>query len=96
MIAGAPEWRHRLKAPLPPMAATLQSLELKLLMDSADLGHVPEYFDSLVALPALILAAAGLRVSALPKLFMSVSFPPFLADQVTLAIIFRSCGRGAT
>ena len=35
MIAGAPEWRHRLKAPLPPMAASLQTLDLEL-MDPAE------------------------------------------------------------
>ena len=75
MIAGAPEWRHRLKAPLPPMAASLQSLELDL-GGTVDLGHVPDYFDSLVALTSLTLEAAGLRVSAPLMLYESVSFAP--------------------
>ena len=62
-----PEWRHRLKAPMPPMAASLQSLEL-WLPDNADLCHIPDYFESLVALTSLTLSA-GLRVSALLTLF---------------------------
>ena len=70
-LIGPPEWRHRLKAPLPPMAASLQSLEL-VLANNAALGHVPDYFDSLVALTSLTLSV-GLRVSALLMLFESVS-----------------------
>ena len=68
--AEAPEWRHRLKAPLPPMAASLQSLELKL-MDNAALGHVPDYFDSLVALTSLTLEP-GSRSAPFLVLFQSV------------------------
>ena len=92
MSAGAPaaEWRHRLKAPLPPMAASLQSLELKL-MDSAALGHVPDYFDSLVALTSLTLSA-GLKVSALSRAVSIGGFHHCMSSKVD----FRSCGRGAT
>ena len=54
------------------MAASLQSLDLEL-MDTADLRHVPDYFDSLVALTSLTLSV-GLWVSALLMLFESVSF----------------------
>ena len=72
--AEAPEWRHRLQPPLPPMAASLQSLELSLT-GSAALRHVPDYFDSLVALTSLTLSA-DLRVSALLVLSESVSFAP--------------------
>ena len=90
MVAGAPEWRQRLKGPLPPMAASLQSLELELA--TAELCRVPDYFDSLVALTSLTLSV-GLRVSALLMLFVS-QCP--VTHHMTSKVDCRSCGRGAT
>ena len=88
-LAGAPdtpEWRHRLKAPLLPMAASLQSLELEL-MDRADLCHIPDYFDALVALTSLTLSGAGLRVSPLLMLFGSGSFAASYGQQDGLQVL---------